>query len=123
MKVAMQEPVSVRSFRRFISETLPAALAKVVPLANYQAEQVAPSVCRVRLTVSAPDGPVTVTYDALPFPQADGTFFEDSKKIVVMTASSNDLEHAEIKAVGEQLADEILPRLAPPPPLAPPPGS
>lgn len=115
MKVAMQEPVSVRSFRRFISETLPAALAKVVPLADYRAEEVAPGVGRVRLTVSAPDGPVTVSYDDLPFPRADGTFFEDGKKIVVMTASSNDLEHAEIKAVGEQLADEILPRLAPPP--------
>ena len=116
MNLAMKEHVNVRSFRRFISETLPAALAQVMSLADYQAREVADGVGEVRLAVANGKGQCAVTYEGLPFPLADGTFaFNGGEHAVIMTASSNDLAAAEIKAVGEQLADEILPRLVRPP--------
>jgi hypothetical protein len=56
-----------------------------------------------------------IAFDQLPFPRHDGTFDCGSGRVVVMTASSSNLEEAEIKAVGEQLMDVIAPRLAAPP--------
>jgi hypothetical protein len=109
---SLEDNVHVRSFRNFICERLPAALAAVLPLCDYRAEETGDGVGRVTLRI----GEQQVVYDDLPFPRPDGSFVKwDARRTVVMTASSNDLEQAEIKAVGEQLMDEIAPRLVAPP--------
>jgi len=109
---SLEDNVHVRSFREFICERLPAALAGVVPLCDYRAEEMGDGVGRVTLRI----GEQQVVFDDLPFPRPDGSFGEsEARRTVVMTASSNDLEQAEIKAVGEQLMEEIGPRLVAPP--------
>lgn len=116
MKIAMTEHITVRSFRRFIEESLPAALAAVAPLTDYRVEETAPGVGRVTLSLAKGASQIQLVYDGLPFPCEDASFMlHDGEHAVVLTASSNDLEQAEIRAVGEQLMDMIAPRLAPPP--------
>ncbi|HUT73805.1 MAG TPA: hypothetical protein VM221_03085 [Armatimonadota bacterium] len=116
MKIAMTEHITIRSFRTFISERLPAALAAVAPLTDYRVEETAPGVGRVTVSLQQRGAQHTVVFDGLPVPREDGSFAVDGgERAVFMTASSNDLEQAEIKAVGEQLMDQIAPRLAAPP--------
>jgi len=116
VKIAMTEHITVRSFRRFIEESLPAALAAVAPVTDYRVEETAPGVGRVTMSLAKGAQQIQLVYDGLPFPREDGSFMlHDGKHAVVLAASSNNLEQAEIRAVGEQLMDVIGPRLAPPP--------
>jgi len=115
MKTATKENIHVRSFREFISQRLPEALAAVIPLSDYQAEWTGDGKGRVEFSVGS-NGPRLI-FDDLPFPYSDGSFAPyGSERVVVLVASSSNLEEAEIKAVGEQLYDEIAPRLSTPPP-------
>ena len=110
------ENIHVRSFREFIERRLPEALAGVIPLANYKAEWTGEN--RGSVSFSVGDGGPRLIFDDLPFPRPDGSFLAgigEHPRCVVMTASSNNLEEATIKAVGEQLMDEIAPRLVAPP--------
>ena len=110
------ENIHVRSFRAFIERWLPEALAGVIPLTNYKAEWTAES--RGSISFSVAEGGPRIIFSDLLFPRPDGSFLPrigEHPRCVVMTASSNNLEEAEIKAVGEQLMDEIAPRLVAPP--------
>jgi len=107
------ENIHVRSFRDFIQRRLPEALAKVIPLTDYMADWTGDGKGGVTFYVG--DNGPRLTFSDLPFPREDGSFTAGSGRCVVMTASSNDLEKAEIKAVGEQLMDAIAPRLVAPP--------
>jgi hypothetical protein len=114
--VNSSENIHVRSFRDFIQRRLPEALAKVIPLTEYKADWTSEARGRVSFSVGT-DGP-RLTFDDLPFPRPDGSFIDrpgGHPRCVVMTANSNNLEAAEIKAVGEQLMDVIAPRLVEPP--------
>jgi hypothetical protein len=116
VKIAMTEHITVRSFRRFIEESLPAALAAVAPLTDYRVEETRPGVGRVTMSLAKGAQQIELVYDGLPFPREDGSFpCGDVERAVVLTASSNNLEQAEIRAVGEQLMDMIGPRLVAPP--------
>jgi hypothetical protein len=110
MKNAMTENIHVQSFREFISRRLPAALAAVIPLADYQVEWLGEG--KGRVTFSVGNNGLRLVFDDLPFPYPDGSFAGGSGRVVVLSASSNNLEEAEIKAVGEQLIDIIGPRLS-----------
>ena len=107
------ESIHVRSFREFIERRLPEALGKVIPLKDYRADWTGDGRGSVSFAVGE-DGP-RITFGELPFPRPNGTFVAGSGRCVVMAANSNNLEEAEIKAVGEQLMDEIAPRIAAPP--------
>ncbi len=108
--------IHVRSFREFVERRLPEALAKVIPLTDYKADWTDEG--RGSISFSVGDGGPRLTFDDLLFPRPDGSFaprIGEHPRCVVMTASSNNLEEAEIKAVGEQLMEEIAPRLVAPP--------
>jgi hypothetical protein len=110
------ENIHVRSFRDFIQRWLPEALAKVIPLTGYKAEWTGES--RGSVSFSVGEGGPRLTFTDLPFPRPDGSFLPrigEHPRCVVMTASSNNLEEATIKAVGEQFMDEIAARLVAPP--------
>jgi len=110
------ENIHVRSFREFIQCRLPEALGKVILLTDYKAEWTGES--RGNISFSVGDGGPRVSFADLPFPRPDGSFLPhigEHPRCVVMTANSNNLEEAEIKAVGEQFMDEIAPRLVVPP--------
>ncbi|MFB3882217.1 MAG: hypothetical protein ACE149_13200 [Armatimonadota bacterium] len=110
------ENIHVRSFREFVQRRLPEALAKVIPLNDYRAEWTSESRGRISFSVS-PDGP-RLTFDDLLFPRPDGSYLPrigEHPLFVIMTASSNNLEEAQIRLVGDQLMDHIAPHLAPPP--------
>ncbi len=111
----MTEHPSVDSFRRFIREWLPAALGQVIDVADYAIEE-GDGACAIRLTVRGGQGDATVRFEDVPTPRADGSFVvAGGERAVWLTADRSDLEHAEIKGAGEQLRDEIEPRLVAPP--------
>jgi len=114
--MSVTESIHVRSFREFIERRLPEALAGVIPLTNYKAEWTGES--RGSVSFSVGEGGPRLTFTDLPFPRPDGSFLPrigEHPRCVVMTASSNNLEEATIKAVGEQFMDEIAARLVAPP--------
>ena len=113
---ATTDNIHVRSFRDFIQRRLPEALGKVIPVTDYKAEWTGES--RGSVSFSVGEGGPRITFSDLPFPRPDGSFLPrigEHPRCVVMTASSNNLEEAEIKAVGEQFMEEIAPRLIAPP--------
>ena len=98
------------SFDRFITERLPELLAQRLPLAGYQA---APGETTVDITVTVAEqaGDVAMTY-TIPQPTHDGLFTQfEHPRLVIPTASSEDLATAEIRCVGEQLYDYIAAKL------------
>jgi hypothetical protein len=114
--MSTSENTHVRSFRAFIERWLPEALAKVIPLTNYKAEWTAES--RGSISFSVGGGGPRVTFTDLLFPRPDGSYLPrigEHSLFVVMGASSNNLEEAEIKLVGDQLMDHVAPRLVEPP--------
>jgi hypothetical protein len=114
--MSLTESIHVRSFREFIERRLPEALAGVIPLTDYKAEWTGES--RGSVSFSVGDSGPRITFSDLPFPRPDGSFLPrigEHPRCVVMTASSNNLEEATIKAVGEQFMEEIAPRLVAPP--------
>lgn len=107
-----EAPWHRRSWDRFIAETLPQLLGSRMPLVAYEATETAPALWRVRLAVKAGDAAAEAVWDGLPGPDAEGAVCIDGDYRVVMpTASSADLENAQIRCIGEQLLDFIDQRL------------
>jgi hypothetical protein len=110
------ENVHVRSFRDFVQRRLPEALAQVLPIADYRSDWTDES--RGSISFSVGENGPRLTFDDLLFPRPNGSYLPrigEHSLFVIMTASSNDLEEAQIRLVGDQLMDHIAPRLAPPP--------
>ncbi len=108
---------NVESFRRFIEDWLPQRLGEVVNLLDYQAT--CDSACTIRLTVKCNGHEEAVTFAEVPAPGPEGTFTVGGvERVVALTADRANLEHAAIKCVGEQLRDEMEPRLVALPDMA-----
>ncbi|HLK56329.1 MAG TPA: hypothetical protein VKU00_07180, partial [Chthonomonadaceae bacterium] len=100
------------SYDRFLLERLPELLARRLPLCGYRVTPEAEAACSVTLTLSSASGEVEVAYTDLPTPDAEGLFaYKGQRLVVVPTASSDELETAEIRCVGEQLYALIEARL------------
>ena len=112
MPVATTAPWHKQSFDRFINHALPNLLAQRMPLAGYQADSTGPHTCCVRVTVAGASGDVEVAYADLSQPDDEGVFrLGPQRRVVVPVADSDDLVHAEIRCVGEQLAALVDERL------------
>ena len=97
-----------RSFERFVYESLPELLAQRLPLAGYHAEPTGTYACRISVIIAAAGKHLSVTYEDVPQPDAEGVFEIDGRcRIVHPTASDRHLERAEIRCVGEQLLDYL----------------
>ncbi|HTI15662.1 MAG TPA: hypothetical protein VL461_14035 [Dictyobacter sp.] len=92
------------SYDRFIQESLPALLDTCMPLIDYQVYATTTYTCDISLSLSDGANDVSVVYHDIPRPDDEGLFIIDGKKFAVVPyASSDDLEHADIFCVGEQL--------------------
>ena len=104
------------SYDRFVEAGLPELISSRLPL---QAWSVAPATGRVRrvsLTIGNGGGIGHLEAD-LPEPDADGIFEIGGRRFVVVpVASTEHLERAEIRCVGEQFRDFLEPRLGEAPP-------
>ena len=100
-------PWHSESYDRFLHERLPYLLAERLPLAGYKTESTGPHTCRVEVAVTSGRGTVTVEYPGLPQPDEDGVFELDGRWIVPARASSEHLDTAEVKCVGELLYDAL----------------
>jgi hypothetical protein len=109
------------SYDRFLNDTLPALLTERLPLDVCIVRVTGEYTCEISLVLPQPDGdPITVIYSALPYPDADGIFVlpalkdsrEGTRRVVPVIATSEDLEAADIRCVGEQLRDDFAARLA-----------
>jgi len=110
---------NVQSFRRFVEEWLPQRLGEVVNLLGYEVKQTEDGACGINLTVRCNGDVQTVAFDGIPWPADEGTFTVGGvERVVAMTADRANLEQAEIRCVGEQLRDEIEPRLVALPDMA-----
>ncbi|GCE18657.1 hypothetical protein [Dictyobacter kobayashii] len=92
------------TFEQCINEWLPALLAERLPLVGYEVRSTGAYTYQMRLTLAAGDEEVTVIYQDLPQPDADGVFVLDGLRYVVVPyASSDELAQADVFCVGEQL--------------------
>jgi len=111
MTVNASAPWHKESFDKFLRDDLPALLAQRLPLGGYQAEPAGPYACRVTVTVCEGASCATAVYE-LPQPNAEGVFdLQGRLRVVVPTASSEDLESAQVKCVGRQLYEHVDHRL------------
>ena len=109
---------NVSSFDSLVREWLPGKLGGLVDLLEYTVEDSGEDCLTIRLRVADRNGGVEVTYPDIPAPRADGIFVvKGQERVVVMAADRVDLERATIKCVGEQIRDEVEPRLTAPPDL------
>ena len=112
MPLAASAPWHRESFDRFLNEGLPQLLASRVPLAGYRVEPTGTYACRVAVALDGPAGPVELEFADLPRPDADGLFaLGGTRRVVVPLASSDALDAAEIRCVGEQLLAYVDERL------------
>ena len=112
----MNKHYNTVSFERLVNEWLPASLAEAFDLVEYEARTTEEGTCSIRMAVSLGGTQVGVEYDGIPAPRADGSFVVDgTERAIVMMADRADLETARISCVGEQLMQEIGPRLVAPP--------
>jgi len=99
------------SFHRFLNERLPELLAERLPLAGYRVEAADGPTCRVVLALSSSSGDAELEYN-VPQPSEQGLFKLDGvPRVVVPLASTEDLDAAEIRCVGEQLYEYVEQRL------------
>src|SRR5215216_4608838 len=104
MSLTPSAPWHKLSFERFLKDRLPQLLADRLPLAAYSVESSGRYSCRVALSLATAAGSVELIYNELPQPDDQGIFeLEGSRWSVVPLASSEELEHAEIRCVGELL--------------------
>ncbi len=112
----MRQHPHVASFETLLCDRLPAALAELVAVVDYAADKSDDDTWTISLTVRGQGDDVTARFGDVPGPRADGSFLVDDKERTVrIVADRSDLEHAEIRCVGEQIFDEIEPRLVAPP--------
>ena len=104
MKLNVATPWHKESFDRFIHENLPQLLAERVPLAGYEVASAGPKTCSLKVAFSTTAGEVKVEFSGIPLPDEDGIFeVGGRRRIVVPVASSEELDEAEIRCVGEQI--------------------
>ncbi len=112
MSLDTHTPWHKASFDRFLQDRLPELLAERMPLVGYQAGPSGRYTCRVAITLASASGDVEIEYAGLPQPDEDGRFeIDGTPKVVVPVASTEELDVAEIRCVGEQLYDYIEERL------------
>ncbi len=100
------------SFERFLTVSLPQLLASRLPLGGYGVTRTGETTCCIELSLGTGESEVTLTFDDLPMPDVEGVFWRAGKPYVVLpTASCDDLDLAEIRCVGEQIAADIAARL------------
>ena len=105
------------SFEELMKERLPELLADRMPLAGYHFESTGAYTCRVEFVLALSEGYVEVEYTDIPQPDADGMFTLDGEPyVVVPTASTVELQQAEIECVGDQLYDYFKARIREAPP-------
>lgn len=111
MTINVRAPWHKASYDTFLNERLPELLAERLPLLAYAVAATSATACRVTVTLAATPDPLDLVFD-LPQPDDDGVFqVAGERKIVIPVASNPDLGKAEIRCVGEQLADAIAARL------------
>jgi hypothetical protein len=105
MSLSTATPWHKASYERFLNERLPELLTERLPLAGYRVLDESPSTCSLQVELA---GGVCATYAAIPHPDENGIFtLKGEPHVIVPTASSEDLDSAEIACVGEQLYDFI----------------
>ncbi|MEI7833160.1 MAG: hypothetical protein WCJ56_08190 [bacterium] len=112
MSMQFDAPWHAESYHNFLHMRLPELLAERLPLGGYAVEADGEDNCRIRLSLQTPAGEVAVSYDGIPLPAASGLFsINDVPTVVVPLASSEQLDTAEVRCVGEQLYGFIAERL------------
>lgn len=101
---AAYSPWHRESYDKFITESLPKLLAERLPLTDYSVTPIDTDTCRVTVAIDS----ISVDYAVIQ-PDESGIF--EGNKVVVPVASSEKLDVAEIKCVGEQMHDHIAERL------------
>ena len=92
------------SFERFARERLPQLLVSRIPLVGYRVESAGNYACRVTVGIGMGKETLEVTFADVPQPDMDGVFTVGGREVVVLPAASSDeLEEAEVRCVGEQL--------------------
>lgn len=106
------------SYDRFLKERLPELLADRLPLAGYNVEFPTETTARVTVTIAGNGHEVSTVYDPVRRPNAEGIVPAEGEnwpyqlpRVVLPRASGEDLASAEIKCIGELLADDIAARL------------
>ncbi len=96
------------SFDRFMDERLPRLLEDRLPLVGYQVTPTGTYTCSVKVALACDAGQAEVEYANVPRPDDEGVFEVDGvRRVVVPTASREELDLAEIRCVGERLYDAI----------------
>jgi hypothetical protein len=108
----MSAPWHRASFDLFMQEKLPQLLASRLPLGGYQVRLTSETACQVELTLGTRGAEISLRFEELPRPDAEGVFWRKEKPYVVLpTASRDELDLAAVRCVGEQLLDDIAARL------------
>ena len=117
MDMRFSSPWHRESYERFLKERLPQLLAERLPLGCYLAEPAGERSWRVKVSVQAGGKEVAVEFPDLLAPDEEGIFVLDGRERVVLpTASQEELDVAEIRCVGEQLYDHVAVQLGTAPP-------
>ncbi len=107
MSINFSTPWHKASFDRFIQERLPQLLAERLPLVGYQVQSTGRYTCRIVVALAFTPGDIETVYD-IPQPNEDGIFeIEGVPRVVVPTASNEELDTATFHCVGEQLYEYI----------------
>lgn len=107
MSINWSTPWHKASFNRFVQERLPQLLAERLPLVGYQVQPRGRYTCRITVTLASASGDIETTYD-IPQPDEEGVFeIQGELRVVVPTASNEELGTATIRCVGEQLYEYI----------------
>src|SRR5437764_1258756 len=111
MSIQYSAPWHRRSYETFVRESLPKLLKERLPLADYSLIDFAQTRCAVRITLTSGRNEITLE-QILPAPNDEGIFdLNGSRGVIIPLASTEALEIAEIKCVGELLLDYISQRL------------
>jgi hypothetical protein len=120
MAINSSTPWHRASFDRLMQDRLPELLAQRLPLAGYHAESTGRYTCRIEITLASASGDVQIRFDDIPQPDEDGMFeIKGEPRVVVPTASNEELDTATFRCVGEQLYEAIEARLGQAPPDLP----
>ena len=105
-------PWHAASFDRFLLEKLPDLLGRRMPFSGYRVEPEGEHAFTVTVGMRSENSIVEAIYAPIPRPDSDGIFHHKGRRMVVSPmASSDELESAEIRCVGEQLLALIEARL------------
>jgi RNA polymerase Rpb2, domain 6/RNA polymerase Rpb1, domain 2/RNA polymerase Rpb2, domain 3 len=120
MPINTSMPWHRASFDRLVQDRLPKLLAERLPLIGYHVESTGRYTCRIEVTLAAASGNVQLTFADLPQPDEDGTLeIAGEPRVVVPTASNEELDTATFRCMGEQLYEYIEARLGQAPPDLP----